>query len=131
MIKNLKFLCGFRIKHIKKQRIFKKTIDKQNNAWYTDTTSKGVYFFVQFLWWDKHSIKIANNPAEMEQREAGSAIEQQTGGAEMRVKITLACTECKQRNYNTMKNKKNDPDRIELTKHCKFCRKHTLHKETK
>ena len=23
----------------------------------------------------------------------------------MRVKITLACTECKQRNYNTMKNK--------------------------
>ena len=24
----------------------------------------------------------------------------------MRVKITLACTECKQRNYNTMKNKK-------------------------
>ena len=30
----------------------------------------------------------------------------------MRVKITLACTECKQRNYNTMKNKKNDPDRL-------------------
>ena len=25
----------------------------------------------------------------------------------MRVKITLACTECKQRNYNTKKNKKN------------------------
>ncbi|OJU11051.1 MAG: 50S ribosomal protein L33, partial [Clostridiales bacterium 43-6] len=24
----------------------------------------------------------------------------------MRVKVTLACTECKQRNYNTMKNKK-------------------------
>jgi len=41
----------------------------------------------------------------------------------MRVKITLACTECKQRNYNTMKNKKNTPDR--------FCRKHTLHRETK
>ena len=30
----------------------------------------------------------------------------------MRVKITLACTECKQLNYNTMKNKKNDPDRL-------------------
>ena len=26
-----------------------------------------------------------------------------------RVKITLRCSECKQRNYNTMKNKKNDP----------------------
>ncbi|MBC7765436.1 MAG: 50S ribosomal protein L33, partial [Hyphomonadaceae bacterium] len=25
----------------------------------------------------------------------------------MRVKITMACTDCKQRNYNTMKNKKN------------------------
>jgi large subunit ribosomal protein L33 len=55
-----------------------------------------------------------------------------TGGAEnMRVKITLACSECKQRNYNTTKNKKNDPDRIELNKYCRFCRKHTLHKESK
>ena len=49
----------------------------------------------------------------------------------MRVKITLACTECKQRNYNTKKNKKNDPDRLEMNKYCKFCKKHTLHKETK
>lgn len=49
----------------------------------------------------------------------------------MRVKITLACTECKQRNYDTMKNKKNDPDRLEMNKYCRFCRKHTLHKETK
>ena len=53
------------------------------------------------------------------------------GGAVMRVKITLACTECKQRNYNTMKNKKNDPDRLEMNKYCRFCRKHTLHRETK
>ena len=30
----------------------------------------------------------------------------------MRVKITLACTECKQRNYNTMKNKKNNAVRL-------------------
>ena len=49
----------------------------------------------------------------------------------MRVKITLVCTECKQRNYDTEKNKKNDPDRLEMKKHCRFCRKHTLHKETK
>ena len=27
----------------------------------------------------------------------------------MRIKITLRCNECKQRNYNTMKNKKNTP----------------------
>ena len=40
----------------------------------------------------------------------------------MRVKITLSCTECKQRNYNTMKDKKNTPDRIELNKYCPFCK---------
>ena len=49
----------------------------------------------------------------------------------MRVKITLACTECKQRNDDTMKTKKNDPDRLEMKKYCRFCRKHTLHRETK
>ncbi|MBR6788634.1 MAG: 50S ribosomal protein L33 [Clostridia bacterium] len=48
-----------------------------------------------------------------------------------RNRITLACTVCKQRNYDTFKNKKNDPDRIELKKYCKFCKTHTAHKETK
>lgn len=49
----------------------------------------------------------------------------------MRTKITLACTECKQRNYNTTKEKKNHPERMEIKKYCRFCRTHTLHKETK
>ncbi|MGN1349945.1 MAG: 50S ribosomal protein L33 [Anaerovoracaceae bacterium] len=49
----------------------------------------------------------------------------------MRVKVTMACQECKQRNYMTMKNKKNNAERIELSKYCPFCNKHTLHKETK
>ena len=49
----------------------------------------------------------------------------------MRVKIVLACTECKQRNYNKMKNKKNTTERLELRKYCRFCRKHTAHRETK
>ena len=48
-----------------------------------------------------------------------------------RNKITLAYTVCKQRNYDTFKNKKNDPDRIEIKKYCKFCKTHTVHKETK
>ena len=48
-----------------------------------------------------------------------------------RTYITLACTECKERNYATIKNKKNDADRIELSKHCPRCNKHTVHKETK
>ena len=43
----------------------------------------------------------------------------------------MACTECKRRNYNTMKNKKTTPDRLELKKYCRFCRKHTPHRETK
>ena len=49
----------------------------------------------------------------------------------MRVNITLACTECKQRNYSTTKNKKNNPDRMEIKKYCKFCKAHTVHKETR
>ncbi len=49
----------------------------------------------------------------------------------MRDIITLACAECKRRNYSTTKNKKTIPDRLEIKKFCKFCRKHTPHKETK
>ena len=49
----------------------------------------------------------------------------------MRDKITLECTECKHRNYDTMKNKKNTPDRIERRKCCPFCQKTTTHKEAK
>jgi large subunit ribosomal protein L33 len=49
----------------------------------------------------------------------------------MREIITLACQECKRRNYTSMKDKKKHPERIELKKYCRFDRKHTLHKETK
>jgi large subunit ribosomal protein L33 len=45
--------------------------------------------------------------------------------------ITLACTECKRRNYQTTKNKKIKSDRVELKKYCPFERKHTLHREVK
>jgi large subunit ribosomal protein L33 len=50
---------------------------------------------------------------------------------EARPVIQLACTECKQRNYATRKNKKNDPNRIELLKYCPRERRHTLHREAK
>ena len=49
----------------------------------------------------------------------------------MTVKITLACTECKQHNYNKEENKKNNPDRLEMKEYCRFCKKHTVHRETK
>ena len=48
-----------------------------------------------------------------------------------RTKVTFECTECKQGNYDTMKNKKNDPERLQLKKYCPFCKKHTVHKESK
>jgi len=49
----------------------------------------------------------------------------------MREIIILACAECKQRNYNTTKNKKTMTEKLELQKYCRFCRKHTPHKEMK
>ncbi len=50
---------------------------------------------------------------------------------EARPVIQLACTECKRRTYTTRKNKKNDPNRIELMKYCPHERHHTLHREAK
>ena len=50
---------------------------------------------------------------------------------DIRPKITLACQECKHRNYITRKNRRNDPDRLELSKYCPFCRKHQPHRETR
>jgi len=49
----------------------------------------------------------------------------------MRVLVTLACSQCKQRNYNTTKNKRTTPEKLALRKYCRFCNTHTEHKETK
>lgn len=53
------------------------------------------------------------------------------GGMNMRENITLACTETGDRNYITTKNKRNNPDRIELMKYSPRLKRHTLHRETK
>jgi large subunit ribosomal protein L33 len=50
---------------------------------------------------------------------------------EVRIAVTLACEECKRRNYQTTKNRRNDPDRIEMRKFCRSCGQHTPHKETR
>lgn len=55
----------------------------------------------------------------------------QIGGVFMADKVKLECTECKNRNYDTTKNKKNHSERLELKKYCPFCKKHTVHRETK
>ncbi|MEI6127814.1 MAG: 50S ribosomal protein L33 [Pseudomonadota bacterium] len=49
----------------------------------------------------------------------------------MRDIVTLACTQCKRRNYNTTKNKKKTTGKLEFKKYCRFCHTHTPHKETK
>jgi len=48
-----------------------------------------------------------------------------------RPEFRLECSECKSQNYRTNKNVVNTPDRLELNKYCRTCRKYTLHKETK
>ncbi|MBD1372383.1 50S ribosomal protein L33 [Hazenella sp. IB182357] len=49
----------------------------------------------------------------------------------MRVNITMACTDCRDRNYALTKNKRKHPDRMELRKYCPRCNAHTVHRETK
>jgi large subunit ribosomal protein L33 len=50
---------------------------------------------------------------------------------DVRPKITMACEECKHRNYITRKNRRNDPDRLEIKKFCPNCGAHRVHKETR
>jgi len=45
--------------------------------------------------------------------------------------IKLRCEKCKRTNYYTRKNKKKVERKIELNKFCKWCRRHTKHKEAK
>jgi len=50
---------------------------------------------------------------------------------DVRIAVTLACEECKRRNYQTNKSKRNNPERLQLRKYCRWCRTHTLHRETR
>ncbi|HOR57802.1 MAG TPA: 50S ribosomal protein L33 [bacterium] len=45
--------------------------------------------------------------------------------------VALECVQCKSRNYWTHKKSGPNPEKIELSKHCPRCNKHTAHKETK
>lgn len=51
--------------------------------------------------------------------------------------VALECTVCKENNkvskenYFTSKNKNNTSDRLEISKYCPTCQKHTVHKEKK
>jgi large subunit ribosomal protein L33 len=43
--------------------------------------------------------------------------------------VHLQCTECKRRNYSASRNKKKQTTKLQVNKYCRFCRRHTLHKE--
>lgn len=58
----------------------------------------------------------------------------------VRILITLECTECRSNTnkrsngvsrYTTEKNRRNNPERMELKKYCPHCNKPTIHKEIK
>ncbi|MBI4369381.1 MAG: 50S ribosomal protein L33 [Elusimicrobia bacterium] len=44
--------------------------------------------------------------------------------------FALECPECKRRNYHFFRGKKKEY-KVELSKFCSQCRKHTAHKQTK
>ena len=50
---------------------------------------------------------------------------------ENRGQITLGCSDCRERSYNTSKSRRNDPQRLELKKFCPRCRIHTVHREVR
>ncbi len=45
--------------------------------------------------------------------------------------VKLQCQQCKKINYWTTRNKKTIEKKLEFKKFCKWCRKHTVHKEMK
>jgi large subunit ribosomal protein L33 len=59
---------------------------------------------------------------------------QTSGRGSARIPVTLACSECKARNYKTSKSPGQDgagEQPLEIKKFCKQCQHHTLHRETK
>ena len=55
------------------------------------------------------------------------------GRGSARTPVTLACSECKARNYKTSKSPGATAGEkpLEIQKFCKQCQHHTLHRETK
>ncbi len=64
-------------------------------------------------------------------RSAPGSLQRFTSRAMARDKVILECTDCRERNYFTTKNRRKHPQRVEWKKFCPRCRSHKLHKETK
>jgi len=48
-----------------------------------------------------------------------------------RILIGLICEICRSQNYLSQKNKLNTHNPLKIKKYCSFCKKRTIHKETK
>jgi large subunit ribosomal protein L33 len=48
-----------------------------------------------------------------------------------RILIGLRCSSCKRQNYIISKNKVEHSEGLKFKKYCRFCKKHTLHQESK
>ena len=104
-----------------KTGIPQKNLDLKKDLWYTTLAngSIGLFFMPIFTLADgggRHVTEKYEHKSEVEV---------------VRTRITLECTECKHRNYNMTKDKKTHPERMETKKYCRFCKSHTVHKETK
>ena len=95
---------------------YKKSVDRKGKKWYNIQAYN--YYGCTLTSFQKSNVK-----------KYGGVINMAAKGP--RENITLECTECKRRNYMTSKNKRNNTDRLEIVKYCKFCKKRTTHKETK
>ena len=49
----------------------------------------------------------------------------------MRDRITFKCSECGEENYIGTRNKRKNPERMQINKFCPRCNKKTLYKEKK
>lgn len=45
--------------------------------------------------------------------------------------VKMECTSCHRITHHSHKNKKTLKQRLEMSKFCKWCKKHVVHKETK
>jgi len=89
---------------------------------------KGLIFYFNIVD-NKVNVEIKNNFIKTMAKSKGT-----------RILVTLECTECNTNinkraagvnRYATKKNRRNNPNRLELKKFCPHCNSHTLHKETK
>ncbi|MBN1549101.1 50S ribosomal protein L33 [Candidatus Babeliales bacterium] len=51
--------------------------------------------------------------------------------AKNRVISHLVCSECKERNYSQVVAKSRSVGSLQVRKHCRRCKKHQMHKESK